>query len=317
MFTKERDYKSGLISSTGVTIFGKSTAVVKPSSENLIDKLFNDLLSNINDGSLTIQKNIKDKGNTILLQNVLKTRLIELTNEAKATFTNNLNSANTDLTNDELKMARNIDKLNYIVNSVDGYIDTKGVPQIYTNNSANTVTNINTVMSTYATLINNFNSDLENSGIIAISAGTIYNSEQTYNLPGGSFSDNLADKRFFLVFGSQLTNNYSDFELKLLKPFNNEKITKDIKESLLKNYKTPADKEKKEISNTFSTFNKNYIKSKKYIPGDYKKYLQDKRTAGLTLNTSPTEQNIKKLKDLYTGQNSDPSKDTFNGKVTF
>jgi hypothetical protein len=317
LFTKERDYKSGLISSTGVTIFGKSTAVVKPSSENLIDKLFNDLLSNINDGSLTIQKNIKDKGNTILLQNVLKTRLIELTNEAKATFTNNLNSANTDLTNDELKMARNIDKLNYIVNSVDGYIDTKGVPQIYTNNSANTVTNINTVMSTYATLINNFNSDLENSGIIAISAGTIYNSEQTYNLPGGSFSDNLADKRFFLVFGSQLTNNYSDFELKLLKPFNNEKITKDIKESLLKNYKTPADKEKKEISNTFSTFNKNYIKSKKYIPGDYKKYLQDKRTAGLTLNTSPTEQNIKKLKDLYTGQNSDPSKDTFNGKVTF
>ena len=119
------------------------------------------------------------------------------------------------------------------------------------------------------------------------------------------------------MFGSQLTNNYSDFELKLLKPFNNEKITKDIKESLLKNYKTPADKEKKEISNTFSTFNKNYIKSKKYIPGDYKKYLQDKRTAGLTLNTSPTEQNIKKLKDLYTGQNSDPSKDTFNGKVTF
>ena len=266
---------------------------------------------------MSIQKDISNTGNNVLQQNVLKTRLIELTNEAKATFTNNLNAANTDLTNAELKMVRNIDKLNYIVNSVDGYIDTKGVPQIYTNNSANTVTNINTVMSTYATLINNFNSDLENSGIIAISAGTIYNSEQTYNLPGGSFSDNLADKRFFLVFGSQLTNNYSDFELKLLKPFNNEKITKDIKESLLKNYKTPADKEKKEISNTFSTFNKNYIKSKKYIPGDYKKYLQDKRTAGLTLNTSPTEQNIKKLKDLYTGQNSDPSKDTFNGKVTF
>jgi hypothetical protein len=214
-------------------------------------------------------------------------------------------------------MARNIDKLNYIVNSVDGYIDTKGIPQIYTNNSGATVTNINTVMSTYATLINNFNSDLEKSGIIAISADTIYNSEQTYKLPGGSFSENTPDKRFFLVFGYQLTNNYSDFELKLLKPFDNAKITKDIKESLLKNYKSPADKEKKEISNIFSTFNKNYIKSKKYIPGDYKTYLQDKRTAGLILNTSPTEQNKTNLKNLYTGQNSDPNKDTFNGKVTF
>jgi hypothetical protein len=317
LFTKERDYKSGLISSTGVTIFGKSTSVVKSSSDNLIDKLFEGLLSDINSGSLSIQKDISNAGNNVLQQNVLKTRLIELTNEAKATFTNNLNAANTDLTNAELKMARNIDKLNYIVNSVDGYIDTKGVPQIYTNNSADTVTNINTVMSTYATLINNFNSDLEKNGIIAISADTIYNNEQTYNLPGGSFSGNSSDKRFFLVFGFQLTNNYSDFESKLLQPFTTEKIKKDIKESLLKKYKSPADKEKKEISNIFSTFNKNYIKGKKYIPGDYKKYLQDKRNAGLSLNTSPTEQNIKKLKDLYTGQNSDPNKDTFNGKVTF
>jgi hypothetical protein len=317
LFTKERDYKSGLISSTGVTIFGKSTSVVKSSSDNLIDKLFESLLSDINSGLLSVQKDISNAGNNVLQQNVLKTRLIELTNEAKATFTNNLNAANTDLTNAELKMARNIDKLNYIVNGVDGYINTKGVPQIYTNNSADTVTNINTVMSTYATLINNFNSDLEKNGIIAISAETIYNNEQTYNLPGGSFSGNSSDKRFFLVFGFQLTNNYSDFESKLLQPFTIEKIKKDIKESLLKKYKSPADKEKKEISNIFSTFNKNYIKGKKYIPDDYKKYLKDKRNAGLSLNTSPTEQNIKKLKDLYTGQNSDPNKDTFNGKVTF
>jgi hypothetical protein len=60
-------------------------------------------------------------------------------------------------------------------------------------------------MDEFATLINNLNTNLIDSEIIT----NKYDDNQSYSLPGNGFSDNVADKRFFLVFGKELVSDSS------------------------------------------------------------------------------------------------------------
>jgi hypothetical protein len=205
-------------------------------------------------------------------------------------------------------MTRNIDKLNYVVQGLDGYIDTKGIPQIYTI-TASTVNEIGIVMNTYSTEINKLESNLETKKIIT----STYDDNQSYQLPGGGFT-NPADKRFFLVFGWQLANNYNAFETQVTGSFTSKNWTKFISEILTKNYKVPADNEKKVMGTIFSDYKKST--NKVYVPGDVTTLIKNKRQTGLTIKTSATDNDKTRLKNLYTGQNIG-DKNTFNGKVIF
>ena len=237
-----------------------------------------------------------------------------MVNDYKVKFTDKLVSTSNELSKVQLSMIRNIDKLNYVIQGLDGYIDTKGIPQIYTIDSATTVNEIGIVMNTYSPLINLLETNLETKKIIT----SAYTDDQTYVLEGGSFPTNTADKRFFLVFGWQLANNYRAFETQVTGSFTSKDWTKFISESLTKNYKVPADNEKKKMSQIFSDYDKNFNKgSKPYVPGNVTTLIKEKRQTGLTIKTSATEPDKTRLKNLYTGQNSDTSKDTFNGKVIF
>ena len=69
------------------------------------------------------------------------------------------------------------------------------------------------------------------------------------------------------------------------------------------------------MSKIFSDYKKST--NKVYAPGDLTTLLREKRQTGLTIKTSPTENDTTRLKNLYTGQNSNSDKNTFNGKVIF
>ena len=167
------------------------------------------------------------------------------------------------------------------------------------------------VMNTYTLLINLLETNLETKKIIT----STYSDDQNYVLPGGSFTTNPADKRFFLVFGWQLANNYKAFETQVTGSFTSKDWTKFISESLTKNYKVPADNEKKTMSDIFSKYKKDT--NKVYVPGNVTTIIKEKRQTGLTIKTSATDNDKTRLKNLYLGQNSDPDKNTFNGKVIF
>ena len=243
-------------------------------------------------------------------------QLKKLVNDYKVAFTDKLVNTSNELSKIQLEMTRNIDKLNYVVQTLDGYIDTKGVAKIYTIDSATTVNEIGIVMNTYSQKINLLETNLETYNIIN---PTGYTDNQTYVLEGKSFPTNTADKRFFLVFGWQLANNYKAFETQVTGSFTTKDWTKFISESLTKNYKVPADNEKKKMSQIFSDYDKAFNKgsNKAYVPGDVTTLIKEKRKTGLTLKTSPTDTEISRLKDLYTGQNRNEEKNTFNGKVIF
>ena len=316
LYTKDRDYKSGKMNEFGatttpdatpitdLTIFGKSTFETK------IDTLFSNLLTDINSNSLTIQQEMLNEGFTDIDKATFNNQLKKLVNDYKVKFTDKLVTTSNELSKVQLSMTRNIDKLNYVVQTLDGYIDTKGIPQIYTIDSASTVNEIGIVMKTYSPLINLLEENLKTKKIIT----STYSDDQTYTLPGGSFA-NPADKRFFLVFGWQLANNYKAFETQFAGSLTNKKWTKFISESLTKNYKVPADNEKKEIGKIFSDYKKST--NKVYVPGDVTTLIKNKRQTSLTIKTSATDNDKTRLKNLYLGQNSNTDKNTFNGKVIF
>jgi hypothetical protein len=313
LYTKDRDYKSGKMNEFGspsatqtdLTIFGKSTF------EKKIDTLFSQLLTDINSNSLTIQQEMLKQNFKSVDQTNFNNQLKKLVNDYKVKFTDKLVTTSNELSKVQLSMIRNIDKLNYVIQGLDGYIDTKGIPQIYTIDSATTVNEIGIVMNTYSPLINLLETNLETKKIIT----STYDDNQSYTLPGGSFATNTADKRFFLVFGWQLANNYKAFETQVTGSFTSKDWTKFISESLTKNYKVPADNEKKEMGKIFSDYKKS--NSKVYVPGNVTTIIKEKRQTGLTIKTSATEPDKTRLKNLYLGQNSNSDKNTFNGKVIF
>jgi hypothetical protein len=313
LYTKDRDYKSGKMNEfssgsatqTNLTIFGKSTFETK------IDTLFSGLLNDINSNSLTIQQEMLKQNFKSVDQTNFNNQLKKLVNDYKVKFTDKLVTASNELSKVQLEMTRNIDKLNYIIQGLDGYIDTKGVTQIYTIDSATTVNEIGMVMNTYSPLINLLETNLETKNIIT----STYDDNQTYNLPGGGFSTNTADKRFFLVFGWQLVNNYKSFETQVIGSFTSKDWTSFISKSLNKNYKGPADNEKKKISEIFSNYKKETNKT--YVPGDVTTFIKNKRQTSLTIKTASTDNDKTRLKNLYLGQNSNSDKNTFNGKVIF
>jgi hypothetical protein len=317
LYTKDRDYKSGEMNAfggtttpptptSGLTIFGKSTFETK------IDTLFSGLLNDINSNSLTIQQEMLKQNFKSVDQTNFNNQLKKLVNDYKIKFTDKLVTTSNELSKVQLSMTRNIDKLNYVVQGLDGYIDTKGIPQIYTIDSTTTVNEIGMVMNAYSTEIDKLNTNLITKNIIY----SEYNDNQSYQLPGGSFATNTADKRFFLVFGWQLANNYRAFETQVTGSFTSKDWTKFISESLTKNYKAPADNEKKKMSEIFSKYKKDT--NKVYVPGNITDLIKNKRQTGLTIKTSATENDKTRLQKLYTGQNNDPAdKNTFNGKVIF
>jgi hypothetical protein len=313
LYTKDRDYKtgkmnefgSGSATQTNLTIFGKSTFETK------IDTLFSSLLTDISSNSLTIQQEMLKQNFKSVDQTNFNNQLKKLVNDYKTTFTTKLVNTSNELSKVQLSMTRNIDKLNYVIQGLDGYIDTKGVTQIYTIDSATTVNEIGIVMNAYSPLINLLETNLETKKIIT----STYSDDQIYVLPNGSFATNAADKRFFLVFGYQLTNNYKAFETQVIGSFTTKDWTSFISKTLTKYYKEPADGEKKKMSEIFSNYNKETKKS--YLPSELTPYIKNKRQTSLTIKTSATDNDKTRLKNLYLGQNSNSDKNTFNGKVIF
>jgi hypothetical protein len=314
LYTKDRDYKSGKMNEFGATTTPDATPITdltifgKSKFEDRINPLFSQLLTDINSNSLTIQQEMLKRDFTDVEEAIFNNQLKKLVNDYKVKFTDKLVATSNELSKVQLSMTRNIDKLNYVVQGLDGYIDTKGIPQIYTI-TASTVNEIGIVMNTYSTEINKLESNLETKKIIT----STYDDNQSYQLPGGGFT-NPADKRFFLVFGWQLANNYNAFETQVTGSFTSKNWTKFISEILTKNYKVPADNEKKVMGTIFSDYKKST--NKVYVPGDVTTLIKNKRQTGLTIKTSATDNDKTRLKNLYTGQNIG-DKNTFNGKVIF
>ena len=126
-----------LVQKKTVNIFGKSSYVDK------VSQVFTDIITDIDDNNLTILSNMLSGYKfPTSQQNIFKQQLKDLVNNKKTDFLNGLTTITNDLSTSQLKIVRTIDKINYVLQSLDGYIDKKGNPQIYNTQSGETITGL-------------------------------------------------------------------------------------------------------------------------------------------------------------------------------
>jgi len=312
LYTKDRDFKTGLLDEFGagktVNIFGKSSYVDK------VSQVFTDIITDIDDNNLTILSNMLSGYKfPTSQQNVFKQQLKDLVNNKKTDFLNGLTTITNDLSTSQLKIVRTIDKINYVLQSLDGYIDKRGNPQIYDAQSGETITGL---LNDSTKIVESLNSIITYYSEINIITDD-YNNDQSYTLLGGSFNV-TADMRFYLIFGYDLTNNYKELETKcvgVLSSDNNWK--KFIETDLNKYYREPAILERKLILAKFKEYKDYKSKFSKWLPNDWNQLNKKDRKNSLVLKSSPSSDDKIRLQNLYLGYNSSDDKLTFNGKVTF
>lgn len=322
LYTKNdtRKYSVGDIdkfgSPTKLNIFGYSDFV------SSVDKLFNDLNSDIENNNLEILK-YANTTFTDIDKNNFKQNLKKLVNTKKITFTDKLNAITKELSDAQLKVVRSIDKFNFIYQNLDGYIEKSGGAKIYTI----TGSTIATLKNDVSLITENFKEILDQLQIFKIisPADNQYNDTQTYTLPKGSFENKIPEKRFFLVFGNDLVknSNFSEMVNTLLTSQSQRnddkyKVNKDFRDYViveLDKIKKLAEEEQKEMKKLFSEYSSANQTKKVYLPSDIAKLRKESRETGLSL-TTPTSEQSQRLKDLYTGLNSSTD-NSFNGKVTF
>lgn len=288
------------------TIFGKSNYT------DSVTKLFSSLLNDVETDSLTLVSNIKtiknDNGSNNL--KTYKNNISNLINSKKSSFTATLDNISNELSNSQLPVIRSIDKINYVLQGNDGYIDKQGNPIIFSSTSANTITNLRDNSSNITEALTKVITGLTNSNIIT----NDYNDNQSYVLISNSFKDNPADKRFYLVFAHDLINNFDEMVNKLSNGLP-ESWKKDIENVLNNPYRVGSEIEKRTIKKQFDNYKK-IGKIEKLYNSEWNKWRKDDRENSLVKVDNPSNDLKTRLTDLYLGVNSNPDK-TFNGKVKF
>ena len=285
------------------TIFGKSNYT------NDITTLFSDLSSDVQSDSLTLISTIITKKNDSGSNNLktYKKNIQDLINSKKDGFASMLDNISNELSNSQLPVIRSIDKINYVLQGNDGYIDKQGNPIIFSATSGNTITDLKDNASNITEALTKVISGLTDSNIIT----SDYDNNQTIT---NSFNNN-SDKRFYLVFANDLINNLDDMVDKLMVGLPSD-WRKEITSVLDNPYKQGSENEKKAIKDVFKKYKKENKSIDRKYGVDWNKWRKDDRENSLVKVDNPSNDLKTKLKNLYLGVNSNDDK-TFNGKVTF
>lgn len=308
LYTKQSKYSTGKLGSTDVNIFGKSNYI------GYVNNVINTLLTDITNNNLTLLQKMLDKNFKEVDQNKFKQQLSDLVNNAKAPFLDKLTTITNDLSGSQYDLIRAIDKINYVTQSLDGYIDKKGNPIVFDTQSASTITKLSTDSISIINSVNSVKQEFIDKGIIT----NDYTENQSYSLLDSKFATATpADKRFYLIFGYDLVNDYRNFENKVLGTLSGvagwkKFVTTDLEFY----YKKPADGENKKLANVFKEIERTGTKPNTKLPGDWNKLSNEDRSNSLVKKTNPTDEQKKQLQNLYLGYNSN-NDDSFNGKVTF
>ena len=344
LLTKDRKYINGYIGTgtvDNVQIFGKADSI-QGRVENLITKakedVDNDLCPAID---LVGNQNFTDQE----IRKV-KTQIKSLIDGKKDILIGLLENYSTQIGNEELKLINIIDKVNYVNNAHDGYINNKGnvivynisgTTQITPPNAAsvtNTLQELNADTNEVRKSIQNFYNQLNN-GIIIPSGNTEYNDNFVFSCLLGNNIITENENRFFMLFGNDVLKDPVKFASLILVPVQNtpndvawnsfvlnnlgwnfnlnlttgQFISQPIPNGLYSNY----DVSKKTVDASFKKFRDDYFTN---TFNTFKPYNLDKtRILNYEIILTSTAPYDTELKDIYSSNNSPGDK--FNLKKTF
>ena len=328
---KNRNYSTGKIlipiESFETNLYGKPNDVAKS-----ISKLIDNSVKDVNDNSNSIiteiintpntPDNIKRDVKNTFIKNI-KTNEIELNNLIQQ----QINS----LVDTEQILNYTLRKTDAVCNSVDGVKLTTGDIKVYTLTAESTNTLIIDIKEMYK---EKTGQDLKNFLILladtdnSILAENFYDDKATVYKPQLKTKEKIkldADRRLYMsmcnIFLNE--NNFTTFVNSLIT--DSVKKIPDLEKNIVNSCKQFQDKCKFDHNLELELYDK-FEKSENYKKySDYKitfkqqsiDYFKDKKVGYTTDKIGNYNDNKKIIKNLYSNQNVDNDKKTFNGKVTF
>ena len=322
IYTSQRNYSKGTLNApsgtNNIEIFGKSL-----NYQEKLDEVFNTLKTNIDAANLSLFDNVFKQNGTDeekVFKDIFKTQLKNLVDEKRTTFYDGLDTITNDLSAAQLPYTRIIDKLNFLSNDKDGIIDKTGNVKIFSTQSATTIQD----------LLNNSSEIASGTTKIIDKMKTppgkgIINTQEQYNFSNtyvfGKFTGeekDIADRRFFTIFGYDLLNNYKSLETKVVgelkKPYSTtiENNLKRVFGDVVKGIKEQGDGRFKEFKSTYSKPSK--VLSE--VAKDWNAYEKAKRPNSLLIDLNPSSDIKQQFEQLYSGVNGGDDK-SFNNKFVF
>ena len=329
-FTDERNYSDGKTlgyftdgftgTTTDTNLFGKPK---EDELQNKINNLFDEIITDVNDGNSPLLKKIQNKNFTNADIDLYKFNIINLINETKVNYISDYMSVMPKVVNNQLSLVSTIDKISFVMTNTDGFADkARNIQQELsaTDNVDKTSKNATTTyeemendMVTLSTDLQEFYDQIfvDNKRLVEKPFKPDYSFSIEYQDEGLYYS------RFMNAMYEKILNNKETIIQKLLNDrlsgINKwDRYVNNIIDDLNKDYEKVQTKTEREL-NKFS----NRKSVRKF--NDYSPFTKEKERIFYYIDVPKA--NVNSIKDgyfneLYSGLNTG-AKTSYNGKTTF
>jgi len=298
-----RKYTSGNFGATSVNIVGKSNKI-----QDNIDKLFNSVISDINNESNPVFTEINNNDIANSDKRIFKTNYKNYLQELKNSFSTNLNSIVNDITNSQQNLVFTVEKINYLIDEkADGIIQSNGDVKIYKLASNNE--DYGYMVADYATIAIATNAFQQ-----SLIVGELLFDSYTNNtfIAKNSDFNNQSDiiKAEYMIICQKLLKNTNEFLDSLTTGVSNE--LKDVITSYYQRLKIDYEKEFNAEVALITEFKNDSSEFTKFVPLSETPLQRDVEFEVAKASSSQRNKLIK----LYDEENSGGN-NTYNGKYKF
>ena len=335
LFTKDRKYTDGELVSLSTKLYGKS--------EDLTTKLsyqFNESLKDVDNDNHPLQyaslTETFKSGNGFKNKDVKKydKKLKEIITRVQNGYESDMVTKLQELTSKETELIRVMDKMNVILENIDGFIqsdgtiiyDISGTTGVYDNTYANTYDELEGDLTIISSKLNELNDLTEDQvytvngntfGILATeNSNTVYQKDLSMTVMVSDVKDEYG-KRFYLTFYKYILDNSTGLIEELTKFVNENNFTDSDK--WIKSFTFTINQwvkdfgiAKTQIKNLFDTYDSTLKSTSEFMDLPYTKGKV--REFNFSNDPAATAQEKQLIEKLYTGNNEgDPNK--WNNKV--
>ena len=230
--------ENNLFTGTSVTanIFGNPVGL-----QSKIDTLFTNALTDVDNNTCPILSGITNQSFKNRDITKLKKNIKSYITNKKNNFLSKATSAISNITNNELKLIRDIDQLSFVLTNTDGYdistsettlLDLSGTTEVFTDNPSgytNTYEELNGDVNKVGKDLTGFYDSIF-TGNDSLLRGNVFNTGYTFTLLPEPYKTNLPYVRFMHIFYNEVLNNGEDLIKNLMGEdlYNNNQQMKDF-----------------------------------------------------------------------------------------
>jgi len=207
VMNSDRKYQNGKFYTNDAKIYGKSN-----NFQDKIDLLFSKIKDDIDDNLIPLLGGVNSQNFTNQQKTKIKKQLKKMVDKRKTLYLSDIDNNNNLIVQEELNLVKLVDKINFVTNATDGFINKKGNPIIYNTSGTtqvdpsdtsypNTLDELRGDFLKISDDVNQFITKLEEYKIITNDEFTKWSTDFSFDLLIGN---SVYEKRFNMVFGVEV-----------------------------------------------------------------------------------------------------------------